>query len=312
MMGWLWFLGMLVPVSGLIQVGEQAMADRYTYLPLIGPAIALVWWLTEATRPAWRNTIKLPHAAVIVIIACWTGVLMGLTRHQLSFWKDTVALFGHAVEVTADNPSAQFAMGVGLEHQGDMRNAMVHYRVALAIDPKYRKAYYNMGQILRKTGEFKAAAKAYSSALRLSPTDVPTLLNLASVLARLGQTQEAIAHLDQALRLDPDSIEGLNNLAWLLSTSADASNRNGLRAVQLAERACALTQNQQPVLLGTLAAAYAESGRFTEAIETAQKASARATELGDSITATKNKEFIELYRTKSAYREKLDAGIGKL
>ena len=300
--GWFWFLGTLVPVIGLVQVGEQAMADRYTYIPMIGPAIALVWWVSDlsaewlASGIVSRRLQKIGAAAAIVVLAC-------LTRHQLGYWQNTVTLFEHAIAVTADNPSAQFAVGVGLEEEGQASKALVRYRVAVAIDPHYGKAYYNMGQILRKAGNWPKAADAYTAAARCNPNDVPTQLNFASVLPHLGRTSEAIAHYERALELDPNSTEALNNLAWLLATSPDAPLRDGTRAVQLGERACELTDFKVPVFLGTLAAAYAEAGRFTEAVTTAQNASSLALGAGDAATATVNEKLMELYRANKPYRD---------
>jgi tetratricopeptide (TPR) repeat protein len=230
-------------------------------------------------------------------------VLVFLTRHQLRYWQNTVTLFEHAAAITADNPSAQFTLGVGLEKQGEVSKAMVRYRVAVAIDPNYSKAYYNIGQVLRKQAKWKEAANAYESALRWNSTDVPTLLNLAGVLRHLDRTPEAILHFEEALRLEPDSIEGLNNLAWLLSTSTESSVRDGPRAVQFAQRACALTEYKQPVFLGTLAAAYAEAGRFAEAVEAAQRACSVALQLGDSNVAARNQELLALYRAGKPFRE---------
>jgi len=274
--GWLWFVGTLVPVIGLVQVGEQAMADRYTYIPLLGPAISLVWWMEEVGRCRLKHFegVRLERIAGV----CAVVVLLLLTRHQLGYWQDTVALFGHAIDVTADNPSAQFTEGVGLEREGDFRKAMVHYRVATAIDPDYGKAFYNMGQVLRKQGYWNQAVEAYSAAARCNASDLPTELNLANSLSHVGRNREAIAHFDHALNLAPDSIEALNNLAWILATNPDPQLRDGPRAVRLAEHAGTITGYKLPFVLGTLAAAYAEAGRFNEAIGSAEQACARAGE----------------------------------
>jgi tetratricopeptide (TPR) repeat protein len=226
-----------------------------------------------------------------------------VTRHQLGYWQDTVTLFEHAVEVTADNPSAQFALGVGLEKQGQLGKATVRYRVATAIDPNYGKAYYNLGQLLRKQGHWPQAVDAYLAAARCNPNDLPTQLNVASALPHVGRNPDAIAHFERALELDPKSIEALNNLAWLLSTNPDPHTRNGSRAVQLAEQACGITEFRAPFLLGTLAAAYAEAGRFGDAVLTGEQACARAGEAGDLATAAKNKELLEFYRANRPYRE---------
>jgi tetratricopeptide (TPR) repeat protein len=299
--GWLWFLGTLVPVIGLVQVGEQAMADRYTYIPLVGPAISLACLVSEVLSfsPWPATSIRYSALAGFLIVAS----LVVLTRQQLAYWRDTTTLFEHALEVTADNPSAQFALGVGLENQGDVRKAMVRYRVATAIDPHYGKAFYNLGQLFRKAGRWQPAVDAYLAAARQSPDDLPTQLNLASVLPHLGRTQEAISHFDRALELDPNSIEALNNLAWLLSTSPEPQFRNGSRAVELAERGCALTGSKAPFLLGTLAAAYAEAGRYGDAVVAGEQARARAIESGDLATASRNLYLLEFYRASKPYRE---------
>ena len=307
--GWFWYLGTLVPVIGLVQVGEQAMADRYTYLPLIGPVLALVWGVSEAGVWVCNQLKHLVTGELLVrgirfgCLALLYGLLAALTRHQLGYWQNTVSLFDHTIAVTPDNPSAQFALGVGLEAQGQASQAMVHYRVAVAIDQDYTKAYYNMGQLLRKAGFWEAAARAYETAARLNPKDVPTQLNLASVLPHLGRSREAVNHFNRALELDPNSLEGLNNLAWLLCTTPGAEMRDGVRAVQLAERACKLTGFKTPVFLGTLAAAYAEAGRFAEAVATAQNAAALASVAGDAATASKNQELAEWYRARKPYRD---------
>jgi Tfp pilus assembly protein PilF len=299
--GWLWFLGTLVPVIGLVQVGEQAMADRYTYIALIGPAISLISLVAEAvTLSRWPKTAARSSALAGVLVL---ASLVLLTRQQLAYWRDTTTLFEHALAVTADNPSAQFALGVGLENQGDVRKAMVHYRVAISIDPHYGKAYYNMGQVFRKQALWREAADAYLAATRTMPNDLPTQLNLASVLPHLGRTSEAITHFNHALELDPNSIEALNNLAWLLSTCPEPQTRSGTRAVELAEHGCALTSSRAPFLLGTLAAAYAEAGRFGDAVLAGEQASARATELGDLALAARNRELVEVYRASKPYHE---------
>jgi hypothetical protein len=299
----LWFMGLMVPVIGLVQVGEQAMADRYTYLSLIGPAFSLGCWLVEV---AGTNRPALPSRRVAEIFGlCLVVLLTFLTRHQLAYWTDTISLFEHAVAVTADNPAAQFAIGVGLEKSGDASKAMVRYRVATAIDPTYHSAYYNMGQLLRKRACWPEAAEAYLRAAAHNPNDVATELNLASVLPHVGRFDDAVLHFEKALSLDPDSIEALNNLAWLLSTCNDPGTRDGARAVQLAERGCALTRSKAPFFLGTLAAAYAEAGRFSDAIATAEKACALAQEAGDTITVAKNKELLELYRAHRPVRDSM-------
>jgi tetratricopeptide (TPR) repeat protein len=175
--------------------------------------------------------------------------------------------------------------------------------VALAIDPAYVKAHYNLGQLLRKESRWPEAAAQYAAALRCSPNDVPSHLNLAGVLQELAQIRQAMDHFEAALRLDPDSIEALNNLAWLLATRPEPDLRDGPRAVELARRACVISSFSQAVMIGTLAAAYAEAGKFADAIATAERASALATQTGFPEVAAKNAELLQLYRNGKPYRE---------
>ena len=308
--GWFWYLGMMVPVIGLIQAGEQAMADRYTYLPLIGPVLSLVWLLAEGRGekqigaslrrllPPWAGNIALAALAMLAVVACSL-----LTRHQLHYWRNSVALFEHTVEVTADNHGAQFALGVGLEKEGQVRRAMVHYRVAVDILPSYAEAHFNIGHLFRVQGAWQRAADEFVTTLRYKPRDLKFRLNLAGVLLEGGQTREAVQRFEEALQIDPDSTEALNNLAWMLAANSDPAIRNGARAVEYGERACQLTQFKQTTMVGTLAAAYAEAGRFADAVAAAEKACALAGQNGEQALLKRNRQLLELYRAGQPYHE---------
>lgn len=296
--GWFWYVGTLVPVLGLVQVGEQAMADRYTYIPLIGPAIAAVWALAEATaRFSFRQPLLIGLGAA-ALVAC-----ISMTRQQLSYWRDTVTLFGRTLQVTSANPSAHFAVGTGLEKAADIAGAMRQYQAAIAIDPGYKKAHYNLGQLFKKQKRWSEAAVHYRAVLEGDPKDVPSHLNLAATFSAQGQVGAAIAQYNAALRWDTNSLEALNNLTWILATSPDASYRDGVRALQFGLRACELSSNSISTVVGTLAAAYAEVGQFPEAIKTAERAREMAVAQGQAETARKNEQLLELYRAGKAYRE---------
>jgi protein O-mannosyl-transferase len=299
--GWFWFLGMMVPVIGLVQVGEQAMADRYTYLPLIGPVVSVVWLVSDAfsRRRGRTGQVVLGAFSILAIGGCVMA-----THRQLGYWQNTVTLFQHAVEVIPNNPSAEFSLGVGLEKQGDAEAAMTHYRNCLRMNPADEQAHYNLGRLLRKQGHLNEAAEQYETAIQLNPRDVAALLNLANVRSQLGQQAEAMALFERALQLDRQSVEALNNLAWILATNPDPKLRDGARAVQLAERACNLTGFKQTAIVGTLAAAYAEAGRFTEAVATAEKACALAEKSGETELLKKNQELLGLYKEGKAYVER--------
>ena len=194
-------------------------------------------------------------------------------------------------------------LGAGLQTQGHNERALAEYRAALALDPAADKANYNMALVLQAQGKWPEAAEQYELVLRRNPEYYSAHLFLAEVLQHLGRTREAVFHLREALRIDPGSATALNNLAWVLASSNDSDIRNGAEAVRLAECACELTNYQVTMLVGTLAAAYAEAGRFAEAVATAQKACALASKAKDRALLTKNQELRELYRAGQPYRE---------
>jgi Flp pilus assembly protein TadD len=288
----------MVPVIGLVQVGEQSIADRYTYIPLIGPVFALVWLVSDLVGQTGFRRYVLPIVGVGLLSIC--GIL---TYRQSEYWRNTTTLFQHAIEATPNNASAEFSLGVGLEHDGRLDLAIEHYRAAIALYPQDPQPHYNLGQVLRKQGNWAEAAEQYSAVLQSNPNDYPALVNLAGALARLGQAKEAAARFEDALHLQPDSTEVLNNLAWLLATTSDASIRDGSRAVQLAEHACDLTHYTQTAMVGTLAAAYAAKGRFPDAAATARKACALAEKSKEAGLLEKNQELLNLYESGKPYIE---------
>ncbi|MGA3284484.1 MAG: hypothetical protein ABSD57_08505 [Verrucomicrobiota bacterium] len=151
--GWFWYLGTMLPVIGLVQVGSQGMADRYTYIPLIGPAISLVWLVSGKWNSGILPKALLSTAATVILAA---GII--LTSRQLQFWRNTIALFEHNVAVTPENAPAYFTLGVGLEHAGDTNRAMICYRAAVAIFPGDAGAHGNLGSLLSRQGRFAAAS----------------------------------------------------------------------------------------------------------------------------------------------------------
>lgn len=330
--GWFWYLVTLAPVIGLIQAGEQAMADRYTYLPLIGLFIMVAWGAEEMTR-GWRfRTQALGAAGIVILIA-----LLAATRVQLAYWKSSETLFSHTIEVTQGNPVAHFNLGFALGEQsryseaaaqyskavelrprfadaennwglalmslGKPEEATEHYRAALKSEPTHALAHANLGEALAAQGKLEQASEHLSRALELDPTYAEAHYQLALILSRQGQAQAAVVHYREAIRLQPTLVGALNNLAWLLATHPDPAFRNGAEAVRLAEWACTLTHQRQAFLLGTLAAAYAEATRFPEAIGAAQKAVELASTAGQKEIAASNAKLLELYRVGQGYHE---------
>jgi tetratricopeptide (TPR) repeat protein len=478
--GWFWFLGMLVPVIGLVQVGDQAWADRYTYLPSIGIFIIVVWGIAEACSSRRQEAListedgrwqmadgsaamraggatqapsylpspisHLPlNGASLRRLLQGLGLLVSIgllvsTSIQLGYWKDTRTLFEHANQVTEKNPLAETLLGSLLDQEGKLDQAMQHYQTALRYSPGFPEAHFFLGHALDQQGKLDQAIAEYQKAiwfkpmqerthiflgaaltkqhqaeaaaihyrealklnpdsavahnslakllhtegrldealdhysravrldpdlpqahnnfgilllqkghlpegttqlreaLRLKPGDPESQLNLAQalaqqeqwgaaaelfakvvtpaitdpnihcqfaiVLAHLQKTREAMSHYASALLLQPDFPAALDGLCWILSTSPNPQFRNGAEAVHMAERACELTQRKDPARLKTLAAAYAESGRFTEAADTARKALDLAAEAGRKDLAEECRTMLEQFKAAKPWRDR--------
>jgi len=363
--GWFWFLVMLIPVIGLVQVGTASIADRYAYLPSVGifVAVAWGWWKPATISNRWRAVVA--AAATAAVLACALD-----TRQQLRYWRDDNTLFSHALAVApVNNSMSYYCLGLAAWKAGDWDGAARDFRTALKISPDFTeasgrlgfillqqkkpaeaevefrdvlrvtpndtKAHKYLGDALAAQGKLAEAEAEYDTVLRLNPGNAAvsealrpdlahletarTLTNLyaalkvqptaeahaeiAAIRTSQGEFQEAVEHYEAALRLKPDDPMIFNNLAWLLATCQDDRVRNGAQAVRYAERACALTQNRQPMMLGTLAAAYAETGRFDDAMATAQKACDLAAQQDETGLLQKNQALLEQYRAHKPWRE---------
>jgi len=299
--GWCWYLGTALPIIGLVQVGEQAMADRYTYLPLIGPVIALVWTAADFFANRRAGKIILASATGFILAA-----LLVLTVRQISFWRDTITLFTHNLAVTPHNASAQFSLGLGYEHAGDTNRAIVSYRAAKSMEPRDFQNRRNLANLLTLSGEPAAAAAEYLALIAEEPEQYQNHQAYAGLLTAQKRLEEARAELEATVRLNPSATEALNNLAWALVTDPRVEIRDGQRAARLAQRACELTQFQKTIYLGTLAAALAEAGKFDEAIATAQRACELAQKNKETNLLQRNQELLEHYRRHETVREKIE------
>jgi len=289
--GWLWYMGTLVPVIGLVQVGWQAMADRYTYVPLIGLFIMIAWGVPALlARVGMKNERCLTAPALTIIF-----ILMVLACIQTSYWRDNVTLFERALACTTRNDVAHNNLGLALVGQGKLNEAIEHYRQAIAIRPDSAKVHYNLGIVLAREGKLDEAIAEYETAIRLRPGYVKALDNLSAILVRKGKIGEVAANLSQTLQFDPDNAEAANNLAWILATNEDPKFRNGTKAVELALRACRIAKYKDPSALDTLAAAYAEVGRFEEAVDTAERALAIAASAKQASLANEIRARLYLY-----------------
>jgi tetratricopeptide (TPR) repeat protein len=466
--GWFWYLGTLVPVIGLVQVGTQSIADRYTYIPAIGVFIVVAWGTGDLADRLRGGRVVFAAGAGAVLLA-----FAHLAGRQLLYWQNSESLFRHALAVTKNNYMAESNLGSYFSELGDLesakacyraalrvapnhpntwnnlgcalvaqkryeeaieafsavlrakplsadaqsnlgnalfglgriKEAIEHYREAVRIDPQEPLAHYNLGLILFSTDRFAEAIEEFRAAVKLNPQYVDAHNSLANALARQGKPDEAEAEFKRALETQPESVpalnglgslladqgkwdqaalrfsevarlrpndgaarvqlglalaaqgkldtavqsfsealrirpkdataryhlavalsgqhkfkeatghyrevlkrvpdfpEALNNLAWILAANPDPDLRNGREAVELAERACRLTENKQAIMIGTLAAAYAEAGRFPEAVTAAEKARAIAEQQNDKELAAKNGKLLELYRAARPYRD---------
>jgi len=293
--GWFWYLVTLVPVIGLVQVGGQAMADRYTYIPLIGLFLIIVWGARDLTAGWRRQKIFLVSSAVIALTLCAC-----LTWRQAGYWRNSVALYEHALAVTGNNSLVLHNLGEAYLGAGRIDEAIVQFQTALKINPRYADAHHNLGICLGLRGQMDQAIAQLKEAVRLQPDSAKMHFNLGVALASQGDLDGALAQYQAALALDADDPLTLNNLADLLATAADPRFRDGPKAVQLAEKANRL-RGRDPVLMDTLAAAYAEAGRFPEARETAQKARDLALALGRVAFAGQIDQRLLLYRQDRPY-----------
>ena len=209
--GWLWFLGMLVPVIGFVQVGEQARADRYTYLPQIGLGVLVTWGIWELLGK-WR-----PGRPILAVTALVTIVGLTFVSYvQASYWQNSETVWRHSLAVTSNNHIAENNLGNDLMKKGRLDEAIVHLRDALGILKDYPEAHNNLGYALANKGNWAEAIPSYQEAIRRRPDYPKAHNNLAISLAETGKTDEAVTEFGEALRLDPDYQEAHCNLAIVL------------------------------------------------------------------------------------------------
>jgi tetratricopeptide (TPR) repeat protein len=204
--GWLWFIGTLVPVIGLVQVGSQSMADRYMYLPCIGLNIILAWGVCDLVQRLHGRQTALVAAATAVIVSC-----AALTRHQINFWKDSGTVFGHAVAVTENNYQARKALGDFYWSQGRINEALDLYRQAIQMYPRFEGAHLNLGAVLNETGHAEQAVDEFKQAINLKPDDPAAYNDLGAVLGQ-GHLDESIRLFQKAIQLDPNYADAHKNL----------------------------------------------------------------------------------------------------
>jgi tetratricopeptide (TPR) repeat protein len=332
--GWFWYVGMLMPVIGIVQIGEQGHADRYTYLPHIGLFLLIVWTAVDLA-----TTWHLRREYLWLVPAATIAVLSYLATDQTSFWKNSEKLWDHALSVTSNNDFAhnnlgflylrrgeldkaishfetaleirsgnsqmRYNLGTALVHmnlanalarKGKPEEAIVHYEEAVKLRPDYGDAYYNFGSVLFQQGRIDDAIAQWQKAVAIQPNDAAAHTSLGNALLQKGWPEQAIVHYQRALQIDPGEVNTRNNMAWVLATSSDPSIRNGAKAVSLAAEAVEISGGKDAIFFRTLAASYSECGKFADAIAAAEKGQKIAISRGDSDLARTLEKDIALYR----------------
>ena len=385
--GWLWFLAMLVPVIGLVQAHVQALADRFAYAPAIGVFIMVVWaaaeWIAHLTAPIPgnhrstqidtdrncsearvptsggpspnggprqgqvraasrpRNLCSSVFICGFPLLGCGLAALvlagcMVMTSLQLRHWRNSVTLLQHAVRVEPGNFVARVMFGNALFERRQFDGALRAYQAALRLRPDYAEAWLRAGVALTeqarpadamayltrasqlapawpepqrrlalawlRQGRTNEARAAYQKLVPLMPATAEGCRDLADMLAEGQQFAEAVHYYGEALRLRPDFEPALNNLAMLRASCQRPEFRDGRQAVQLAEAACRLNGRRNPSFLGTLAAAYAEAGRFGDAVRTIQEAQALARASGADDLLAIQTQMLQQFRAGKPYR----------
>ncbi len=355
--GWFWYLGTLVPMIGLVQVAHHAMADRYTYVPLIGCFIVLVWGIADLALKIKVTERALALAGALCLLAiAWVGA------RQVAYWRNSESLFVHAIAVTENNYVAHDNLGAALDQQGRFDDALAqfqeafrierarkvnpdlssirfdlgtalfrkdryeeaktHLRRALEIQPNLARVHHNLACVLALQGNLDEAISEYQAALQIDPQYQEARACLNAIMAQRQQAQMAMAHYNsgleflkqqraaeglkeyrEALKLRPDWPEVMNAIASQLATNPNSEARNGLEAVSLAEGACRLTSSTNLEMMATLAAAYAEAGRFDDASSLQERVCKLAATQGQTNCAAQGAQRLESYRSKQAYHQ---------
>jgi tetratricopeptide (TPR) repeat protein len=249
--GWLWFAGMLVPVIGIVQVGFAIVAERYTYLPLVGLFIAVVWGFGELLerRVVWQRQLRVLAGAVVLLALAGCAVA---SYARVPDWRDTVSLFGRAVELDPANHRAHYILGLGYARARDDDLAIEHYGRAAALHPANHAALYRIARRLQRKGDLERARRALELELEIAPRYAPARNQLALVWLARGDYGKARAELEQLLEIDPNYSIGHENLGHLeLRERADvgAARERFERAIELAPERLSARLALAPLLL---------------------------------------------------------------
>ena len=333
--GWLWFLGTLVPVIGLVQVGGAALADRYSYLPSIGIFLIVAFAARDALQ-RFPSAIKFFAAAGILILA---GSLCAMEK-QLAGWQSSETLFRHALAVTTDNEVARTDLAIALQDQGRWPAALTNFQAAVRLAPERPMLHNNLGNLLDRLGRHAEALAEYREAVRRLPGEAAGHLGAGNELIALGKTDDALTEFSAAVRLDatlaaphagiakifflqgrdaeaveqlraalnlePDNLQILAAAAHYLAANENVAARDGRLALALAAKANALAGGNQPLYFDVLGMALAETGDFTNAQTCAQNALILANAAQMKNTG-EIQQRLELYKNRQPWRESFRA-----
>jgi Flp pilus assembly protein TadD len=260
MVGWLWFLGMLVPVIGVVQVGAQAMADRYTYLPLIGLFVMVVFAVDTYVLRFDGGRAKVAKTAVTLIAGVVFIALIAGARQQTSYWRDSMLLFGRAAEVTPDHPVVEAQYGVALQRFGNYDEAARRYRLSLVRAPSNARTHNNLGQVLQELGDTETAVTHYRKARLYAPDYVDAIVNLAGAIAMQGRFSEGTSLMSMAIELEPSTVDHRLNLGAILRMQGRNED-----AIERYEDALTEIPNE-PRILFELGKTLLSAGRARDAI----------------------------------------------
>ncbi|MGC8763581.1 MAG: tetratricopeptide repeat protein, partial [Acidobacteriota bacterium] len=271
--GWFWYLVALGPMLGIVQAGRQAMADRYTYVPLVGVSVALLWALPAASGGAARRAFAAAGALVLLLLGA-------LSFRQARFWKDDGTLFGHALAVTPHSYLAHWNVGMVRLEEGRTAEAEAFFRRALQLEPRCTEAKVNLAILLLQRGEEQGLG-LLEEAVAEAPRFTAARLNLASALWRRGRLGEAEAQLRAAVSSDGESAEALRRLGALLLDPRREGGPRPAEAVSFLERAARISGRREPRILVQLAEAQRAGGKEEAARGTAREAVEEARRRGD-------------------------------
>ena len=253
--GWLWYLGTLVPVIGLVQVGLHALADRYTYVPLTGLFIIIAWGIPDILARLRYRRVFLTLSGIVLL-----SVLGAVTWRQTGYWRNNTTLYTHSIAVVRNNWWAHFRLGMALHGQNKLNEAINHYTAALRFKPSFPAAHKHLGDALAGQGKLDGAVKHYAEAVRLRSDFAEAHESLGETFIKQQRFEGAIAQFIAALRIEPDSANTHNGLGYALAhqDKLDEAIRHYSRSLQL--------NPDQPEVHNNLAALFFKLGKFDKAI----------------------------------------------